>query len=508
VKALGHRHLTTTFLPVVLVVIGSALWLWHTPPVGDLSAQQSWTQLVERSGYVPWFARWYGGVPVGGYSFVTPGLMALIGMRTVGVLATIATVVIAVFLVRRSRHPLLSAIAFTAAGLSDLYSGRITFAAGGAVAWAAVLALENRRTKTAVALAVLAGLTSPVAGVFLLIPMVVWVLTNADRRRAALICIGAILVVIAVVGVLFPVGGREPFAFFVFRPAVEIPLVAALLPVGRRIRVGLLLAALAIAASYYVTGPMGSNATRLSLLVAIPVFVAACRLPALWVLGAAVVLGIWPWHELNNDMRAARAASAQRGFTASLERRLVGDPLVRTQRVEVLDTPTHNAAAQLVAHRVTLARGWVRQMDEGRNPLFYGRSPLTAATYRSWLDRNAVAYVAMPNIARYDFGSAGEAALISGGLDYLHPVWSDESWTLYAVSNPTPLTAGVARIMDLTDTGAVLLADKPGVVTLRMRWSRWLVVDGGSVHKGPNGSDEVTVELRSAGVHHLHAVWR
>src|SRR4051812_2271413 len=87
VKALSHRHATTSLLPIALVLLGVSLWLWHTPPVGDLAAQTAWAQLVERSGYVPWFTGWYGGVPVGGYSLVTPALMALLGTRTLGALA-------------------------------------------------------------------------------------------------------------------------------------------------------------------------------------------------------------------------------------------------------------------------------------------------------------------------------------------------------------------------------------------------------------------------------------
>ena len=37
---------------------------------------------------------------------------------------------------------------------------------------------------------------------------------------------------------------------------------------------------------------------------------------------------------------------------------------------------------------MNLARGWNRQADAERNPIFYDdETPLTAASYRAWLDR-------------------------------------------------------------------------------------------------------------------------
>ena len=64
-------------------------------------------------------------------------------------------------------------------------------------------------------------------------------------------------------------------------------------------------------------------------------------------------------------------------------------PLRADRRVEVVDTATHWPSTYLLPH-VALARGWERQVDETRNPMFYGRAPLTAQSYRGFLDRNAV----------------------------------------------------------------------------------------------------------------------
>ena len=43
-----------------------------------------------------------------------------------------------------------------------------------------------------------------------------------------------------------------------------------------------------------------------------------------------------------------------------------------------------------------LARGWLRQLDTGRNPIFY-KGELNPVTYASWLTENAVRYVALPD---------------------------------------------------------------------------------------------------------------
>lgn len=489
---------------VVVAGIGALLWLHHTPQVGDLAAQTAYAQLARRAGYVPFFARWYGGVPVGGYSLLTPPLMAAFGVRAVGVLATLASAALAALLVGGARRPTAGAAVFALAACADLFSGRVTFAAGGAVALGAVLAAERRRPVPAAALGALAAVTSPVAGLFCLLPAAVLLLTDPPRRRPALFLGGGAAVALAAVSLAFPVGGYEPFADFVLRPALAIPLAAALLPVGRRVRVGLLLSAGAVLGAYLVHSPLGSNVTRLSILVVVPTLVAAARLPLLLLAPAALVLGLWPWHQLHDDLVAASDASARPSFVAGLAGRLRGDPTVATQRVEVLEPRTHWAQTRLVDAGVTVARGWLRQVDEGRNPLFYGRAPLTVGSYRGWLDGQGVAYVARPHGVPLDFGTGAEDALVGGGLPYLHPVWSDAHWTLYAVDRPAPVATGAAAVTALTDTGAQL-AGGPGVVTIALHWSPYLVVGGGVVQRD---GDRTRVVLATGGSHRLHAVWR
>ena len=70
--------------------------------------------------------------------------------------------------------------------------------------------------------------------------------------------------------------------------------------------------------------------------------------------------------------------------------------------------------ARWLAGHVALARGWERQLDEGRNGIFYDERPLTAARYRSWLTEQAISYVALPD-APLDYSAESEARLLLGG---------------------------------------------------------------------------------------------
>ena len=63
-------------------------------------------------------------------------------------------------------------------------------------------------------------------------------------------------------------------------------------------------------------------------------------------------------------------------------------------RVEVVPARSHREASALAPY-VNLARGWNRQADMERNPLFYDDT-LNSANYHEWLQRWAVHYVVLP----------------------------------------------------------------------------------------------------------------
>ena len=140
-------------------------------------------------------------------------------------------------------------------------------------------------------------------------------------------------------------------------------------------------------------------------------------------------------------------------------------------RVEVVPTRSHREASALVPY-VNLARGWNRQADTARNPIFYNNT-LTRATYHAWLNRWAVRYVVLPS-GPLDFAGTGEAALVTAKPPYLHQVWSDRAWQLYTVANPTPLATPHAAMIRFGPSEAVLRVASPGNVLVRIPYSPWL----------------------------------
>jgi hypothetical protein len=145
-------------------------------------------------------------------------------------------------------------------------------------------------------------------------------------------------------------------------------------------------------------------------------------------------------------------------------------------RVEVVPTRSHREASALVPY-VNLARGWNRQADTARNPIFYNDA-LNPTTYRAWLNRWAVRYVVLPS-GPLDFAGTGEAALVTARPPYLREVWADVAWQLYAVAHPTPLATPHAAVIRFGASEAVLRIASPGRVLVRIPYSPWLsLIDG------------------------------
>ena len=97
---------------------------------------------------------------------------------------------------------------------------------------------------------------------------------------------------------------------------------------------------------------------------------------------------------------------------------------------------------------------------------------MTPASYRAWLDRWAVHYVVLPT-GRRDAAAVAEADLVAGGLGYLRQVWSNPSWRLYAVRDPTPL-ADPPAVVTRFDAEVELYMPRPGTVVVRIPESPWL----------------------------------
>jgi len=497
-------------IPCLVAALGAAAYLLLAPPSADLAAQEYRAEL----GLVLWNNGWFAGHHTPGYSVLFPPLGGALGVRLTGALAAVAAA--ALFAELAHRHwdrghaASLAALWFAAGTAAVLLTGRLTFLLGVAIGLAALLALAHDRRGVAAALAAATTLASPVAGLFVALAAVAWALGDRHERRAAGAAIAlAALAPTAVMLVLFPQGGSEPFVASAFWPALAVTLVvAALLPARERVlRIGALLYAVALVAAFGLATPLGGNASRLGALVAGPLLLGALagRRSPLSLAALALPLAYWPLYPAVRDVvRASGDPSLRAGYYEPLLRQLDMRAQRGTFRLEIPFTENHWEARHVAGGRdgVPLARGWERQLDRRYGALFYDAG-LDAASYRAWLDDRAVAYVALPGVALDDAGRA-EAGLVAGGLPYLREVWRNAHWRLFEVLRAKPLADGAAAV--LTGAGSVTLrAARPGDVLVRVHHTRWWRVTSGSacVSAAPGGMTRVRV--RTAGIVRIEA---
>ncbi len=456
-------------------------YLFWVPPVPDLAAQ---TARADTASATIYWTGWYGGVHTPGYSVIVPPLMHWLSISLVGAIATVVAATVFPGLLRDARRPLLAGVAFALLATANLLAGRITFAVGVALALVGLRLLAARHTWWAVLPVLLSGLASPVAALFLGVVAAVLVLFAPGWRRAGLVLGVAAAAPVLAVAVMFPEPGRMLFTWPALKPSLfaSIGLIPALYDRRARLaRWGAVGSLVLVLAAYFITSPIGSNAERLALLWGLPMLLAYSPLPALAVALVAVPLVWWPERNLAPELRSSRDPSASRSFYLplldQLQRRWDG-----THRIEVVDPRTHWPSAY-VAERYPIARGWERQVDNARNPIFYGRARLDAQSYRRFLRANAVRWVALPD-ARLDFAAAAEGRLVRSGLPFLHVVWRGGAWTLYEVADPAPLAAGTLDAISTGRSSLLLHADAAGdSAVIQLHWSPWLSTDNGCVRR-------------------------
>jgi hypothetical protein len=140
-----------------------------------------------------------------------------------------------------------------------------------------------------------------------------------------------------------------------------------------------------------------------------------------------------------------------------------------TARVEAVPQYGHWESQQL-ASTVWLARGWERQLDMTRNPLFYGGGTLSAGRYHAWLRYNAVRYVAISG-GSLDWATLAEAQIVRAGQPWLVPVWHDGLWRLYRVTGTQPLASPPATVVSTTPSQLTVRMGRAGTTVVRVRWS-------------------------------------
>jgi hypothetical protein len=161
----------------------------------------------------------------------------------------------------------------------------------------------------------------------------------------------------------------------------------------------------------------------------------------------------------------------------------------RPARIEVVPTVDH-WEARYVAPAAMIARGWERQLDSYRDPLFYEEGPIAASTYGAWLARQAVSYVALPD-APLDYSGEAEAKLVTSprARGVLREIWRSRHWRLFAVRGPQPLAAPPARLVSAGTDSFVLDAPAAGTYEVRLRFTPyWSLAGGhGCVEEAPGG---------------------
>ena len=401
--------------------------------------------------------------------------MAALGVRLVGAVSTVVASLLLGLLMGRCGVPRPRAGAAVGALClgASLLVGRLTFTVGSAAALTTLVALTlTHRSRWAVLVLgpVVTWAASPLAALFLGLAGVALLV----RRRGGtdVIILTAMAAVTLAASLWLGQGGTMPASTGRELEGIAVCGVVAILTKYPVVRIGALLAAAGLVLSLLVDTEVGLNAMRLPALFAAPVAVATSRVSMRLLLPAVAVIVALAPPLTADDVTAIGESSNNASYYAELNAELAHLPL--TGRVEIPPT-LQRWEAVYVAARFPLARGWMTQLDLGYNPLFFA-SGLSPGTYQAWLGDNAVQYVAVSDGALAEAGRA-EARLVESGLAFLPQIWKGEHWTVYAVVHPTAIVAG-ARLVSQDPVSVTFTESSPGTVQVRVRWSRWLTLDG------------------------------
>lgn len=487
--------------PALVAAILGAIYLIAEPLSADHAAQAFRSGLFEDEGLGAWNNLWFGGHHTPGYSVLFPFLASLVGPRMVAVLAVVAAAVLFAGIAYHQwgDRARLGVIWFAAGASISLFSGRLSFALGITIALAAVFASQRGWRPAAIALAILCPLASPVAALFLACGAVAHSISERTRSGLELAVAGlgaAVLLTWA-----FPEGGTEPFVYSSFQPAILIAIAVFLaIPKEEKLlRYGVAAYAAALAGAFLIDSPMGGNATRMGALFLGPALAFGLwRRQKLLLVVLAPLLLYWQWSPVVRDLETVYAQPSVSSDYYKPVRDFLRADMQRTgerYRVEVVPVKHHWESAH-IPKGIYIARGWERQLDRKLNALFYDNEdePLTADSYRHWLDNLAVGYVAVPHSA-LDYAGEAEARLLASGLDYLKIAFENQDWTVYRVIEPAPLAVGAGRLVKLKPQGFIVHAGAAGSIHVRVRWTPyWSIDEGvGCLQESPNGFTRVTV---------------
>ncbi|MFG3199001.1 MFS transporter [Streptomyces sp. NPDC048208] len=384
----------------------------------------------------------------------------------------------------------LAALAGIFALLGGAVSGWVAYGlaalfAAGAVAVVCCWPYRGRYKRWAKALAAapmaaLATMASPVAGLF--VGLVAVALFLQKRRPGAWALGLAPAAVVAASAWLFPFSGTQPMTFgSVIMPLLYGLLCAFLVPEEWvTVRLTAAVYSLSVVLVWLISSQIGSNISRLPMLFAGVALTAALPFTAprsrRWYVTVLALAGFVGWigfKSVDDVVHTTPAASWARELAPLVHQLQRAD--AEKGRVEVIPVRSHREASALAPY-VNLARGWNRQADMERNPLFYDDT-LNSANYHEWLQRWAVRYVVLPAVDDPDGdGGVRERELVLRGMPYLDRIWSDSNWQLYRVTDPAPMAEPHAVVRRAEQGEMTLDVGEPGRVLVRVPYSPWLSV--------------------------------
>ncbi len=473
-----------------LLAAGLAAVAWAVGLHGtDTSAQVYRASLAARGGLVVWAPGWYGGMYPLAYSVLTPLVAAALGVAATGTLAAGLAAGTFASLVR----PRLPAAAwwFAASTLIAVGVGQLPYLCGEAAGLLSLwLALQTPPAASRVAAAAVAGvvtaLLSPLAAAFLVLAAGVVALRRPPVGRAGLVASAAgAALPIGVIGLAFPGDGPFPFAWGGLVVVEALCVLVAVCCPGR-LRWGAVAYGAATLASFLVANPLGGNAPRLAESAGIPLVAGAAwatpgRRRAV-AMAALVPFAAWQWAPATALVtRWTQPPSDTAGFYRPLAAAVAARSGGAVVRVEVVPTRDHWESAFVPSARLVLARGWERQLDIARNPVFYRRGALTPGSYLAWLRATGTSFVALPR-APLDSAGRAEARLLHRRVPGLVAVWASPAWRLWRVAASPGLASGGARVAALGADRVVVAVLHPGAALLRVRWTPYWVLRGAGGH--------------------------
>jgi hypothetical protein len=478
-------------IPVAIAAALCGLYLALDLHPVDVAASTYRANLFADHGLALWNGNWYGGHYTLSYSVLSPPLTWLFGSVPLGIACALISTALFQAIARRhfGNAALLGSAWFAVAAATLVFHGRVPFAVGVVLGLGALLALQRGWSRSAVVLAIVCGLSSPVAGLFLALAGVSTAL--ADGRRPGWgVAAGAIVPVLAL-QLAFPEGGQQPFPIpDLLWLVASVAIALLLIPRGERaLRLGTWLYGLGGLGAYVLNTPLGNNVCRLAPLVAGPLIV--CSLAAHGrrrrALVVAALLGTLVYFQAKPVVDDVGKVQFDPVVKSSYYRPLLGflgsaggPPF----RVEIPFTQAHWEAAEVARH-FPLARGWERQLDGTRDALFYG-GVLNRVSYGTWLAEHGVRFVALPS-GKPDYSARKERALIESGLPYLRLVWRSKEWRVYEVTLPhailIPHGDADMELASLGNSSLLIDVRRPGEAAVKVHWSPYWRAYGGCVER-------------------------